>query len=121
MCFSKEFSFFNFALLSGYGSYLAYQNPHHWRLYVPAFYLGLKDFLQGFLYIFNTNQSYKYILSILSYIHICFQPLIANIFFSYFSTSAIRYWNIVLPLLFLYGLYKLTDLDVFNILLVHHH
>ena len=120
MCFSKEMSFFNFAILSGYAAYIFNKNPESWRIYVPMMYLGLKDLLQGFLYVFDDKENYKYVLSVLSYVHICFQPMIINIFFSYFGTASnivnIKgYWNIIIIGTFLFGLYELTNLDVFNI------
>jgi hypothetical protein len=122
MCFSKEFSFFNFGLLAGYAAYLQMYSTEKdiWKLYVPLFYLGLKDFLQGFLYIFDKVEIYKYYLSILSYVHICFQSLFANIFFSFFSPfsnffNVINFWNSVFIFNFIFGLYQLTNLDVFDI------
>lgn len=122
MCFNEQFSFFNFSLLSMYGGFLNYYSNENdiWRLYIPLYYLSLKDLIQTFLYMFNNNDSYKYILSILSYAHICFQPLVTNMVFSYFSKSTtylnINYWNMVFIITFLFGLYKLTDLDFFDIL-----
>lgn len=122
MCFSKEFSFFNFGLLAGYAAYLQMYSVEKdiWKIYYTLYYLGFKDFLQGFLYIFDKAEIYKYYLSILSYIHICFQPLLANIFFSYFSPfsnffNVINYWSSVFLFSFLFGLYQLTNLDVFDI------
>jgi len=122
MCFSKEFSFFHFGLLAGYAAYLQMYSKEKdiWKIYIPLFYFGLKDLLQGFLYIFDKVEIYKYYLSVLSYVHICFQPLLANIFLSYFSKSfilfnTIIYWNFVFGITFLFGLYQLTNLDVFDI------
>lgn len=122
MCFSKEFSFFNFGLLAGYAAYLQMYSEEKdiWKLYVPLFYFGFKDFIQGFLYIFDKIEFYKYYISILSYIHICFQPLIGNIFVSFFSKSfllfdIISYWNFIFIITFLFGLYQLTNLDIFDI------
>ena len=120
MCFSKELSFLNFTVLTGYAAYIFNKQPETWRIYVPMIYLGLKDLLQGFLYVFNNNQNYKYIFSVLSFVHICFQPMIINIFFSYFGVASKivninLYWNIIIIATFLFGLYELTNLDVFNI------
>jgi hypothetical protein len=51
----------------------------------------LKDLLQTFLYEFDHNEYYKNFFSILSYIHICFQPLFINMLLSYFSKAALIY------------------------------
>lgn len=121
MCFSKEFSFLNFTILSYYGHYLQTNSVDKdiWRLFFPLYFLGLKDLFQVFLYLFNHNDYYKYIFSILSYIHICFQPLFVNILFSYFSKSTvffnINYWYMIFNALFVFGLYQLTNLDVFDV------
>uniref|UniRef100_A0A6C0JKF5 Uncharacterized protein n=1 Tax=viral metagenome TaxID=1070528 RepID=A0A6C0JKF5_9ZZZZ len=122
MCFTQEFSFFNFSLLFGYGAYLGVYSSeaYIWRLYIPLIYLSLKDFIQTFLYMFDDNEKYKYVLSVISYFHICFQPLVTNILFSYFSRTAsffnIDYWNIIFVITFIFGLLKLTNLDFFDIL-----
>jgi len=121
MCFSKEWSFFNFAILSLYGGYLqAFSNDVDiWRLVLPLFYLSAKDLFQVFLYIFDNNQYYQYIFSVLSYSHICFQPLFVNMLLSYFSKDAliynVSYWTVVFIVLFIFGLYELTNLDAFDI------
>lgn len=121
MCFSKEFSLINFIILSFYGYYLQINSNDNdiWRLYLPLYFLSMKDLFQVFLYIFNDNELYKYFFSVLSYIHICFQPLFVNILLSYFSKSAlifnISYWNIIFVILFIFGLYQMTNLDVFDI------
>ena len=118
MCFSKEFSFLNFGLLAGYAAYLQMYSEEKdiWKIYIPLYYLGFKDFLQGVLYIFDKVEFYKYYLSVLSYIHICFQPLIGNIFFSFFSQlsnffNVSNYWNSVFLFNFIFGLYQLTNLE----------
>jgi hypothetical protein len=122
MCFSKELSFFNFGLLAGYAAYLQIYSKEKdiWLLYYALYYLGFKDFLQGCLYLLDKVEIYKYYLSILSYIHICFQPLFVNIFFSYFSPlsnffNINNYWSSVFLFNLLFGLYQLTNLDVFDI------
>lgn len=122
MCFSAELSFFNFGLLAGYASYLQMYSKEKdiWKIFIPLYYLSIIDFIQGFQYIFNNNQWYKYIFSVLTYINICFQPVFVNLFFSFFSASfiicnTITYWNFVFIITFLFGLYELTNLDVFDI------
>lgn len=81
--------------------------------------MGVKDLLQTFLYEFDDNEYYKKFFSVLSYIHICFQPLFVNMLLSYFSKAALicnsSYWNLVFVISFIFGLYQLTNLDVFDI------
>ena len=111
MCFSAELSFFNFGLLAGYASYLQMYSKEKdiWKIFIPLYYLSIIDFIQGFQYIFNNNQWYKYIFSVLTYINICFQPVFVNLFFSFFSASfiicnTITYWNFVFIITFLFDL-----------------
>ena len=110
MCFSKTTSLYNFLILTFYAFELQRNNPTLWRLYLPLFYLGLKDLLQYFLY----KEKKKYIYSVLSWVHICFQPLFVNMLLSYFS-KAYQYWNIIFIISIIFGLYQLTNLDVFDI------
>ena len=46
MCFSKEFSFFNFGLLAGYAAYLQMYSAEKdiWKIYYTLYYLGFKHF-----------------------------------------------------------------------------
>jgi hypothetical protein len=121
MCFSERQSIINFIALFGYGLFLNIQSSDSdiWRLYIPLYFLSIKDLLQAGLYHFDTKYDYKHILSILSFVHICFQPLIVNVVLSYFSKDTtflgVNYWNIIFLITFLYGCYELTNLDVFNI------
>lgn len=52
MCFSEKTSLFNFLILPFYGYNLQFINngTDNWRLYIPLYYLSLKDLLQYFLY-----------------------------------------------------------------------
>jgi len=121
MCFSEQQSIINFIALFSYSLFLNTQSSDSdiWRLYIPLYFLSIKDLLQAGLYQFDANHDYKHILSILSFVHICFQPLMVNIVFSYFSKDTtflgVNYWNIIFLITFLYGCYELTNLDVFNI------
>jgi hypothetical protein len=85
MCFSEKTSLYNFLILSFYGYYLQFNSNDTdiWRLFIPLYYLSLKDLLQYFLY----REKNKYIFGVLSWVHICFQPLIVNMLLSYFSKS----------------------------------
>lgn len=72
-------------------------------------------FFLGFLYKYQHNEKIKNVLSVLSWIHICFQPLFVNIFMSNFSQNKTTYWNIVFIISFLYGIYTLTTLKELDI------
>lgn len=113
MCFSETGSYINFFLLAGYGT-MIYKT---WRLAIPLWYLGIKDLLQGLLYKFIDKPKISNIIGILSYIHICFQPLIFNIAFSYFDSKRNQntYWIFIYFITFLWGLWKLTKHDSFDI------
>tara|TARA_B100000424_G_scaffold139352_1_gene105839 strand:+ start:793 stop:1467 length:675 start_codon:yes stop_codon:yes gene_type:complete len=113
MCFSETSSYINFFLLAGYGS-MIYKT---WRLSIPLWYLGLKDLLQGLLYKYIDNPKVSNILGILSYVHICFQPFIFNMAFSYFDTkkSQNTYWIFIFFITFIWGLWKLTKHETFDI------
>ena len=95
MCFSEPMSYFNFIALTSASIYFY----DKWRLAVPLFFLGLKELLQGLSYK-NVNElrSTKF-LTMISWIHICFQPLMINLFASYFDKT-FKYWNIVFVICF---------------------
>lgn len=113
MCFSENLSYLNFVILVSYGSYII----QSWRLSLPLLYLGLKDLLQGLLYKYLDNSSISTILGTLSYIHICFQPLIFNMAFSYFDTNKNKklYWNFIFLITFCWGLWKLSKHEYFDL------
>lgn len=111
MCFSKTQSFLNTILLF-IGSIYVYPN---YRLSIILIFLGLKDLIQGLLYHYQNNEKMENILTTLSWIHICFQPLLVNIFMSHFSQNKNNYWNIIFIISFLYGLYTLTTLNELDI------
>jgi len=112
MCFSQQMSFINFGILTLYGSYIKI-----WRLSIPLIYLGLKDLIQGLLYYNINNPSILEILSVISFIHICLQPFIFNMAFSYFDTpnNKKNYWNYIFLFTILWGLWKLTTHEWFDI------
>tara|TARA_Y100000385_G_scaffold269984_1_gene308607 strand:- start:117 stop:755 length:639 start_codon:yes stop_codon:yes gene_type:complete len=87
-----------------------------YKLTIFLIFLALKDLIQGFLYKYQDNEKLKNMLSIISWIHICFQPLFINIFISYFSENKYNnYWNIIFIICLLYGIYTLTTLKEFDI------
>jgi hypothetical protein len=111
MCFSEKQSFINFIILI-IGSIYVYPK---YRLTLFLIFLALKDLIQGFLYHYQNNEKLENILTVLSWIHICFQPLFVNIFMSNFSQNKNNYWNIIFIICFLYGIYTLTTLNEFDI------
>ena len=111
MCFSEKQSFINFIILI-IGSIYVYPK---YRLTLFLIFLALKDLIQGFLYKYQHNEKIKNVLTVLSWIHISFQPLFVNIFMSNFSQNKNNYWNIIFIICFLYGIYTLTTLNEFDI------
>lgn len=111
MCFSETLSFINAGILI-IGSYFVYPK---YKLSIILIFLALKDLIQGFLYKFQNNETLENNLTVLSWIHICFQPLFVNIFMSNFSKNKNNYWNIIFIICFLYGIYALTTLNEFDI------
>ena len=111
MCFSETQSFINTIILI-IGSIYVYPK---YKLTIFLIFLALKDLIQGLLYKYQNNKKIENILTTLSWIHICFQPLFVNIFMSNFSKNQNKYWNIIFIICFLYGLYTLTTLKEFDI------
>ena len=111
MCFSEKQSFIN-AIILIIGSIFVYPK---YRLSIFLIFLALKDLIQGFLYKYQHNEKLENSLTVLSWIHICFQPLFVNIFMSNFSQNKNNYWNIIFIICFLYGIYALTTLKEFDI------
>ena len=112
MCFSERQSFINVIILI-IGSIFVYPK---YRLTIFLIFLASKDLIQGFLYKYQHNEKLEKILTILSWIHICFQPLFVNMFISYFSEKKYNnYWNIIFIICLLYGIYTLTTLKEFDI------
>jgi len=111
MCFSETQSFTN-AIMLIIGSIYVYPK---YRLSIFLIFLALKDLIQGFLYKYQHNEKIENVLTVLSWVHICFQPLFVNIFMSNFSKNKNNYWNIIFIISFLYGIYTLTTLKEFDI------
>ena len=111
MCFSETQSFINTIILIIASIYVY---PKY-KLTIVLIFLALKDLIQGLLYKYQNNEKIENILTTLSWIHICFQPLFVNIFMSNFSENQNKYWNIIFIICFLYGLYTLTTLKEFDI------
>jgi hypothetical protein len=111
MCFSETQSFINTIILI-IGSIYVYPK---YRLSIMLIFLALKDLIQGLSYRNIKRNKSTQLLTSLSWIHICFQPLFVNIFMSNFSQNKNNYWNIIFIICFLYGIYTLTTLNEFDI------
>ena len=111
MCFTERQSFINVIILI-IGSIFVYPK---YRLTIFLIFLASKDLIQGFLYKYQHNEKIENVLTVLSWVHICFQPLFVNIFMSNFSQNKNNYWNIIFIISFLYGIYTLTTLKEFDI------
>jgi hypothetical protein len=110
MCFSEIQSYINTILLS----LIAILKINNYRLSIPLFFLATKDLIQGLLYKYINNSKVNKILTKLSWIHICFQPFIVNLGMSNFSSSHSKFWNIILIISFLYGIFTISTLHDFN-------
>jgi hypothetical protein len=111
MCFSEKQSFIN-AIILIIGSIYVYPK---YKLSLFLIFLAIKDLIQGFLYHYQNNKKVENSLTILSWVHICFQPLFVNIFLSNFTKNKDNYWNIIFIICFVYGIYTLTTLKEFDI------
>ena len=111
MCFNEPQSYVNFLLLL-IGALICFP---HWRLYSLLIFLALKELLQGLLYRNIENKKVNNTLTKLSWIHICFQPLMVNIFLSQFSKNNYIYWNVIFVLCAIYGFYTITTLKDYKI------
>lgn len=111
MCFSETQSFINTIILI-IGSIYVYPK---YKLTIFLIFLALKDLIQGLLYKYQHNEKVENILTVLSWVHICFQPLFVNIFMSNFSENKNNYWNIIFAISFIYGIYTLTTLNELDI------
>tara|TARA_B100000123_G_C25728570_1_gene428113 strand:+ start:297 stop:998 length:702 start_codon:yes stop_codon:yes gene_type:complete len=110
MCFSESQSYINAALLSSAGLYVL---PEY-KLSLVGIFFALKELLQGFLYKYLDNEIMLKYLSMASWVHICFQPLIINILYSYFDPKNIV-WKITFIIAFIFGIIMITELNEFDI------
>lgn len=110
MCFSEEMSYINFVILS----LVAYGIRDKHRLAITLFFLGIKDLIQGMLYTNIRNNKDTKVLTSLSWIHISFQPLFVNLFFSYFDKNN-ELWKYIFIACIIFGTYNITKLNEFDI------
>lgn len=110
MCFSETQSYINTVILVITSIYVY---PKY-RLSIPLIFLALKDLIQGLAYRNIKMNKSTQLLTSLSWVHICFQPLFINIFLSYFDKN-FKYWNTIFFICFIIGLYNITTLNEFDI------
>jgi hypothetical protein len=110
MCFSENQSYINTLLLLA-GGYFTYPNI---RLTMPLIFLSSKDLLQGLLYRNLENKKVNNILTSLSWLHICFQPLMVNVFLSNFSRRTDNFWSIIFLVCTIYAVGCFYTLQEFN-------
>jgi hypothetical protein len=76
-----------------------------WRIVGMLFFLAFKELLQLLLYYNIECTSTNKVLSVLTWIHISFQPLFVLLFFSAFSKTPKQY-NVPLVLAFIYAIFN---------------
>ena len=111
MCFSEKQSYVNFILLVLGALY----KRDNWRIALPLAFLSLKELLQGLLYRYKDNKIINKKLTILSWVHIGFQPLFVNFLMSNFSVKDNAYWNSIFLMCILFSYYFITSLDDLDI------
>lgn len=113
MCFSKNMSGL-FAIFGAGVSGILYNQGKIWSLYAPILYFTCMEILQYFSYLSlekNDKQMLK-ILTILTFIHIAFQPLFVNLWYSnYIPKNKQSECRIILQLCIVAGLLYLPRID----------
>lgn len=87
------------------------------KLFVPLAYFSIMELFQASQYmaIYSELFTLNHVTTMLSYIHICFQPLFLNIFqTAYSNTNAHYYHRIVYPLCIIAGFGMLLRLKGYN-------
>ena len=110
MCFSESQSYLHAIVLFVTGIII----KDKWQLSSSLIFLGFKDLLQGLLYYYLGNKEKLNFYTSLSWIHICFQPLFVNLIFSYFDKTNIIYWNRILLICLIYGIYASSTIKEFD-------
>ena len=110
MCFSESHSYINAIALLVTALYVG----DKYSLAITLIYFAIKDLIQGLLYKFIDNKKVNNFLTTLSWIHICFQPFVINLFFSYFSPD-FKYWNHIFIICIIWGFYIMSTLRELDI------
>ena len=111
MCFNETQSYINVFILVLI-SIIKFDNK---KIAFTLLFLSIKDLLQGLLYKYNKNYKINNILTSLSWIHICFQPFIVNLFISNFDKNNDSYWNIIFSICLIFGIYQIFTLKEFEL------
>jgi hypothetical protein len=96
MCWSGEASF-TLATVGFAGAYLSARYKHPTARWLPLAYFSCMEALQGFTYMWigKCGNDYNTVLTILSYIHIAFQPFFINMFALSFKPQAWKHWGMI--------------------------
>ena len=114
MCFSKSQSYVMFFSCI----FTAFVNIYYkasWKMYVPILFLSIKELIQAQSYtvVDKCDSKYNKFLTILSWIHISFQPVFVNIFFSAFHKDP-NVYDFTIKLCLVASLFLLSKLYVNN-------
>eukprot|EP01130_Rhizamoeba_saxonica_P002301 TRINITY_DN12132_c0_g1_i1.p1 TRINITY_DN12132_c0_g1~~TRINITY_DN12132_c0_g1_i1.p1 ORF type:complete len:284 (+),score=49.69 TRINITY_DN12132_c0_g1_i1:55-906(+) len=80
MCFDQKSSF-SFAALGLFLAYYVHSRTHNTKLAIGVFWFFLMEFLQGFQYFWidDCDNFWNQFLTLLGFVHICFQPYFTHI------------------------------------------
>ena len=121
MCFGIEMSAI-FAVSGLFSNYFLKTRGMKFSFYFPIAYFSIMEIFQSIQYFSIRHNLYdlNVLTTMLSYIHICFQPLFFNMFqCGYKNDNERTYTNIVYPLCILGGLGMLLRLKHFSSLYDH--
>lgn len=114
MCFSKTQSYVMFfsCILT---AFINIYYKASWKIYIPIFFLSIKELIQAESYkvVDKCDSKYNKFLTTLSWIHICFQPVFVNIFFSGFHKNP-EVYDFTIKLCFIASIFLLSKLYVNN-------
>jgi len=111
MCFDQKSSF-GFSVVGLFLSYYIHSRTHNTRLAIGVFWFFLMEFLQGFQFFFinDCDNWWNRALTLVGYIHICYQPFFTHIINSALTKNPkyLEQYNIVLRLCLLGGTMMLS-------------
>lgn len=106
MCFDQKSSFF-FSAVGLFLTYYIHTRTNNTRLAIGVFWFFLMEFLQGFQFFFinDCDNWWNRALTLVGYIHICYQPFFTHIINSALTKNPkyLEQYNIVLRLCLLGG------------------
>jgi hypothetical protein len=116
MCYGITLSLL-FAVSGLLTSFYLKRNKSKFSFYFPIMYFSLMEIFQAIQYISLIFNFYtlNVFTTIISYIHICFQPIFFNMFqYGYINKNRKIYYNVVYPLCLVGGLGMLLRLRNIN-------